>query len=156
MTGTTANRAVGGFEFRLAAEIGVVRNSDGSVYVDRPQSRYSGAPQAKLHKYGEGEFCRFRVGGLPAAEGVYCVFADEDLRYVGEAVDLRKRWYGYGHISPKNCYEGGRETNCRVNKLILQRARQEVIMTLWFLLTTRRKAVEAELRQRFRPPWNRV
>ena len=152
--GTT--RSVGGYQFLFASEIRVDRNSDGSVFTDRPQSRYAKASQASLHRYGDGEFCRFRLNGLPTGEGVYCVFADEDLAYVGEAVRLTKRWYDYGQISPRKCYEGGQETNCRVNKLVLQSARQGVTLTLWFLSTNRRKAVEAELRQRFRPPWNRA
>ena len=156
MNGTTANRIVGRFEFRLTAEIKVVRNSDDSVYVTRPQSRYFDASKARLHRYGEGEFCRFRMSGLPEAEGVYCLFSDGNLRYVGETIDLRQRWYGYGHISPRNCYDGGRQTNCRVNKLILHEVRKGVTLTLWFLCTTRRKEVEAELRQRLQPPWNRV
>jgi hypothetical protein len=25
---------------------------------------------------------------------------------------------GYGNISPKNCFKGGQETNCRVNNLV--------------------------------------
>ena len=156
MNDTIAKEVVGGFEFQLASEIRVDRNPDGSVYTDRPQSRYAKASQVSLHKYGDGEFCRFRFDGLRQAEGVYCVFGGDGLRYVGEAVDLRKRWYAYGQISPKNCYEGGRETNCRVNKLILDAVGKGVVLTLWYLVTPRRKAIEAELRERFRPPWNRV
>ncbi len=70
------------------------------------------------------------VPGLPASEGVYAVFAGQDLAYIGGAVNLAKRWYDYGQISPKKCYVGGQETNCRVNKLILQTARRSSRMTL--------------------------
>ncbi len=109
-----------------------------------------------MHKYGDGEFCKVLVPSVPASEGVYAVFAGDDLAYIGEAVNLRKRWYDYGQISPRKCYAGGQETNCRINKLILEANRRSTMMTLWFHRTTLRERIEQELRRRFQPPWNAV
>jgi hypothetical protein len=37
---------------------------------------------------------------------------DESKEYVGECRDLVKRFNsGYGQISPRNCFVGGRRTN---------------------------------------------
>jgi len=147
---------LGPYSFEFVGFIEPARDGNGAIRAHRPQARYAKARQTKLHKYGDGEFCKVLVPGLPASEGVYAVFAGQDLAYIGEAVNLRKRWYDYGQISPRKCYVGGQETNCRVNKLILQTAQRTTIVTLWFHETNMRKRIEQELRDRFRPPWNAV
>lgn len=147
---------IGPYSFDFVGPIEPVGMRAGAVFAYRPQARYAKSRQAKLHKYGDGEFCKVLVSGLPASEGVYAVFAGNDIAYIGEAVNLSKRWYDYGQISPRKCYVGGQETNCRVNKLILQEARRGTIMTLWFHRRDMRKAIEKDLRRRFQPPWNGV
>ena len=38
---------------------------------------------------------------------------------MGECANLSVRFNaGYGNISPKNCFKGGQETNCRLNNLL--------------------------------------
>jgi hypothetical protein len=61
---------------------------------------------------------------------------------------------GYGTISPRNCFVGGQETNCRLNNLILQEASTGAKISLWFLPSDEYKAIEQELRASERPDWN--
>jgi hypothetical protein len=88
--------------------------------------------------------------------GVYAVTVDDGIVYVGECQNLSERFNarGYGTISPRNCFEDGQPTNCRINALILQGAKQGSRIELWFHQTTERKPVEAEIISRLRPPWN--
>lgn len=151
-----STRRIGGYEFSLVSDLDIAKDPNGSIVTYRPQSRYARAKQASVHRYGDGQFCKILITNAPEAEGVYAVFVLEQLAYVGEAVNLAKRWYDYGQISPRKCYEDGQETNCRVNKLILKTAKEGLQMTLWFHLTPRRKDVEKELRNRFDPPWNAI
>ncbi len=149
-------RQLGGYEFLHVSDVEVARKADGSVLTHQPQARYAGSKQASLHRYGDGDFCKILVANTPEKEGVYALFVAEQLAYVGEAANLAKRWYDYGQISPRKCFEGGQETNCRLNKLILKTARDGLPMTLWFHQTSRRKQIEADLRRRLRPPWNAI
>ncbi len=152
----TGQRTIVDYAFSSLGPVAVSRNADGTPWSHQPQLRYAKAASSTLNRYGSGEFCEIRAAAAPHREGVYALFVGEDLVYVGEAVDLHKRWYHYGHISPRACYLGGQETNCRVNKLILEAARKGQPLGLWFHPTGRRKEIEAELRRELRPPWNAV
>lgn len=88
--------------------------------------------------------------------GVYALTVDGGVQYIGEAEDLTRRYnMGYGHISPRNCYTGGRATNCRLNHLIYKEASKGRKVDLWFYRTEDRLAAEAELIRSLQPPWNR-
>ncbi len=89
--------------------------------------------------------------------GVYAITAGDDVKYIGECQRLSERYnMGYGNISPRNCFVGGQETNCRINNLILNEAAAGASLVLWFLKTDNFKRIEQELRSSKRPPWNRV
>ena len=66
---------------------------------------------------------------------------------------------GYGTISPRNCFKGGQETNCRINNLILLTSKSGIELALWFYEIEggkqERVAVERELVQALKPTWNR-
>ena len=82
---------------------------------------------------------------------------DDELRYVGECTNLSARFNaGYGNISPKNCFKGRQETNCRMNNLIYLEAQVGRRISLWFCQTTQRKTIEAALRSTVNAIWNRV
>lgn len=83
-----------------------------------PQERYTKRDSVQLNNHGAGPFCEFRLRGLPHSSGVYVYLLRGEPVYVGQPVDLDARFYAYRRISPKNCYRGGRETNCRMNTLI--------------------------------------
>jgi hypothetical protein len=63
---------------------------------------------------------------------------------------------GYGQISPRNCYEGGQATNCRINRLVLEHATSGACLLLWFHPTGQSDGVERELIRAIQPSWNRA
>ena len=148
---------LGDYEFRHVTALEVERDRNGKPLKNRPQPRYSKASVTKLHLYGDGEFCRFTIPNDPPLGGVYVITSEGRPQYVGECVDLSKRYNtGYGNISPRNCFEGGQQTNCRINKLVLAEAAAGRRLDLWFFETANRKQVEARLIRSVRPPWNRT
>lgn len=148
---------VEGYDFAFVAHIEPVRNSDGAVEPMMPQDRYANVRGIALNSYGAGPFCKFVIPSTYRQSGVYLMVAGDNLRYIGECANLSVRFNaGYGNISPKNCYKGGQETNCRLNNLIHIAATGGEALTLWFHPTFEYKAVEAMLRSKRRAPWNRV
>ena len=111
----------------------------GEIRLDKdsemPQSRYAKAKQSSLHKYGDGPFCRFGVAKGCRKEGVYILSGGGNELYIGQCQNLEDRWgpRGYGTISPRNCFKGGQETNCRINNLILLTSKSGIELALWFL-----------------------
>jgi len=146
-----------GIHFQFVCQIEVARGFTGQILTDRPQGRYAKASSSRLHRYGSGEFCRFRIPTGWNNPGVYAVSVDSHLMYFGECEDLSFRFNtGYGQISPKNCYVGGQQTNCRINKLVLEAAQSDATINLYFHSTSDHKELESQLLRRHdRPPWNR-
>jgi hypothetical protein len=145
-----------GHDFAHVCDIEPHRNADGTVRAFKPQGRYENTRGLKLHKYGSGEFCHFRIDAAHVA-GVYALTVGGEVLYVGECVDLSARFNaGYGNISPRNCFEGGRGTNCRVNASILAAVQAGGRVSLWLFRAADRRAVEAQLRASMELEWNRV
>jgi len=142
------------FEFVLVIE--PEKNADGVIAEFMPQSRYKGAGTERLNRHGNGPFCKFRVPRDISYSGVYDITVSDEVRYIGECVDLSKRWglSQYGSISPKNCYVGGQSTNCKINGRILSHSLNGEIIRLWFYQTSEHKAVESRLLSNFCPSWN--
>jgi hypothetical protein len=148
---------IGGHRFELVGEIQPERDENGSVRQYMPQSRYRNHKQLPLNKYGAGPFCKFKISNLFPVSGVYVLTIEGEVRYVGECENLSARFNaGYGNISPKNCFKGGQETNCRLNNLICDAASAGQQIALWFLQTADHKVVEATIRAASRLAWNRV
>lgn len=84
----------------------------------------------KLHRFGRGPFCEFKIQDHLDEKGLYCFLINHKVKYIGKVTGnsaFRKRFnQGYGHISPYNCYQrgnghsGGRITNCHVNCCVNQ------------------------------------
>ena len=146
-----------GLLFKPACPISPENGVLGGILTHRPQDRFAGSGRMRLHKYGDGEFCRFRIPSGLTFTGVYAITVDHELVYIGECENLSRRFNtGYGHISPRNCYAGGRQTNCRVNKLVLEAARSGAQIDLHFFRTPEHKGLETRLfAQLGKPPWNR-
>jgi hypothetical protein len=122
-----------------------------------PQDRYKNLKQLSLNRYGAGPFCKFKIPGRIQTKGVYLLIVEDEIRYVGEAVNLSSRFNaGYGNISPKNCFKGGQETNCRLNNLVYKTAQAGNRVSLWFFPTLDHKEVEKTLRSTLKPEWNAV
>lgn len=145
--------------FEFVDSISVERNEAGRVDIKMPQSRYAKSDEYPVHRYGWGPFCKLSVNTseYSGSEGVYIFTAGYEIKYVGETVDVHNRIQaGYGNISPKNCFEGGQQTNCRINHLILETVRNGSHVSLWVEETQDRKRRETELIEQCNPPWNKA
>jgi hypothetical protein len=130
---------------------------DGStVYGYKPYLRYANRKGLELHSYGEGPFCSFRIPNeYNGKTGVYLLKINGDIVYVGKTNDLGIRFnQGYGNISPRNCYMGGPETNCRINNLILEEIKKGQSIELFFYETDDIDSVELSLISEKKPGWN--
>jgi len=145
------------YEFEHVCDIDPLRDTDGALRQQIPQARYQNARSLPLNRHGAGPFCKFRIPSRFQASGVYVLTLDKELRYVGECANLSARFNsGYGNISPKNCFKGGQETNCRLNNLLYAALLAGQQVSLWFFRTADYKPVEATLRPTLNPAWNRV
>jgi len=146
---------LGEHDFEHVCDIAPVCGSDGVLTQFMPQNRYRNACDVPLNKYGAGPFCKFKIPGRFSRCGVYAMIADSELRYIGECANLSKRFnMGYGNISPKNCFKGGQETNCRINNLVYVTILGGERLSLWFFRTAEYKFVEIALREALKPLWN--
>ena len=148
---------LGDFEFEHVCDIEPVRLKDGSIGQHMPQERYKNERNLPLNKYGAGPFCKFKIPSRFQESGVYVLTVDGAARYVGECANLSARFNaGYGNISPKNCFKGGQETNCRLNNLVYTACLSGQRISLWFLQTYDYKTMELALRSALRLTWNRI
>lgn len=154
-------RSIEGHLFEQLGAIEPLRGDDGRIIEEMPQSRYRNRDALPLHNYGAGPFCRFRAVRGRRESGVYIISSGETALYVGECQNLGDRYgsNGYGGISPRNCFRGGQETNCRINTLILDASKGGDELTIWFHLAdggkTTRVEIEARLKAALKPAWNR-
>ena len=68
------------------------------------------------------KFCKFKLtsNNIDYKSGVYIWVINKEIIYVGEAKNIKKRFNnGYGTISPRNIFEGGQSTNCKMNRVVL-------------------------------------
>jgi hypothetical protein len=148
---------LGDYEFEYVCDIEPLRLTDGSIGQHLPQERYRNARNLPLKKYGAGPFCKFRIPSRFQVSRVYVLTVDGALQYVGECANLSARFNaGYGNISPKNCFKGGQETNCRLNNLLFTALLVSEHISLWFYQTSDYKLVELALGGTLRLTWNRI
>jgi hypothetical protein len=150
------NRDFAGHVFERIGLIEPERDASGAVREFMPQSRYRNARALPLNDHGSGPFCRSTIARDIHRPGVYVITLVDQPVYVGKCHNLAQRFgpQGYGAIQPKNCFVGGQPTNCKVNNLILQHARQGQSMELWFRATSELAPVERDVIVKIRPPWN--
>lgn len=143
-----------GYNFSFLQFIEVERDSNGKVIEDTPQSRYLNERNLKIHSYGDGTFCKFKISA-DEVPGVYLWIVDDEIIYIGETANLRNRFNkGYGVISARNCFEGGQTTNCKMNKVVLEYTKKNKTIKLYFLQTEDYKAVEFELLSKINTKYN--
>ena len=101
----------------------------------------------KKNKYGEKDFCKFKIKYPKKISGVYLWVVESEIIYIGETEDLLSRFNtNYGHITPYNCIIKGQTTNCKMNNTVLELFRKHnKIVHLYFLPTPNNKEVEAIL-----------
>ena len=157
----TMRRYIKGYLFERVEAIEPLRGDDAEIIEEMPQSRYRNRNGLSLNNYGHGPFCRFRVARGWRESGVYIIASGDTTVYVGECQNLEERYNsnGYGGISPRNCFRGGQETNCRINASILQAVTGGDEFALWFHLVEGGKAdrveIETRLKVALNPAWNR-
>lgn len=142
------------FDFicHLSPEIG----PDGQCRSLMPQDRYNNVKGLPRNTYGVGPFCKFRIPSQLKASGVYALAIDGSVKYIGECVNLSSRYNsGYGNISPRNCFKGGQETNCRINALVHAEYRRGRKVELWFHAVREHKAMERRLLAMETYEWNK-
>ena len=73
-----------------------------------------------LNRYGDNQFCEFKINNHNNDKGIYCFIKDDQIKYIGRCTDNFKKRInqGYGKIHPKNCFIDGQATNCHLNSLI--------------------------------------
>jgi hypothetical protein len=145
-----------GYEFIHICRIEPILDAGGTVRKYLPQDKFSNERSLPLNRYGLGPFCKFRIPTHYRASGVYAVMVGQIIKYIGECRHLSLRYnMGYGNISPRNCFKGGQETNCRLNDLIFGATADGADVDLWFHQTTTFKVAELELLAIQRSEWNR-
>jgi len=151
-----------GYVFLRVGQIEAELDRCGYIKEYMPQSRYENIKGLPLHKYGGGPFCKFRIARGVHKSGVYILKKNDVPVYVGQCFNLYKRWSsnGYGGISPRNCFKGGQETNCRINNLICLELQNGASFELYFHELSPEKfrlnEVEIMLITNLRPDWNRT
>lgn len=147
-------RTWGNYSFEWAALIRPEVDDLGAPQAFYPHSAYANPQNLALHPYGEGPFCRFRIPTNLQAAGVYLLVSDTPL-YAGECANLATRFnHGYGAISPRDCYTGGRPNHCRINHLLFEQAKAGKQTEIWFHKATKRAAVLEEVIKAVKPAWN--
>lgn len=98
-------------------EVGLVFNEcEKNIY-----TKYRNIKRLKLHQYGDSIFCKFNIENkYKRLKGLYCFAINDRIVYIGRCTDnySKRINYGYGNISPRNCFIGGQSTNCRINAKI--------------------------------------
>lgn len=126
----------------------------GKVIRYYPQAEYNNIRRLSLNYYGAGAFCRFRIHA-PEAPGVYLWIVGSEILYIGETYNLARRFNeGYGMIAPRNCFEGGQSTNCKMNKAVMEYFERGTPVELYFYETRDYKRVELELLGRYKTRYN--
>jgi hypothetical protein len=128
----------------------------GQVLSHFPQERYRNASNLPLNPYGGGPFCKFRIPKQFKTSGVYALVVEGSIKYIGECINLSSRYNsGYGNISPRNCFKGGQETNCRINALIHAESQLGRKVELLFHAAREHKELEKRLLSIGAYEWNR-
>jgi hypothetical protein len=147
---------IGPYTFAHICKIDPVRNDDGTVRQYMPQGKFNNLKGLPLSEYGHGPFCKFRVPNTFRTSGVYALQIAGAVNYIGECQNLAARYNaGYGNISPRNCFKGGQDTNCRLNNLICLAAIDGSAIDLWFHPTPNHKTAELDLLAIQKWAWNR-
>jgi hypothetical protein len=147
--------------FDFVCELVPKKDFDGNIIKDFPLERYAKKDISKIHKYGRGPFCKFSIPyNFQGKSGIYLILVNNFLVYVGICNDLVQRFnQGYGTIQPRNCFEGGQQTNCRINKLCLDEFENDSKIELKFNLNNskeNREAIENYIINSRNPKWNLI
>lgn len=144
------------YDFEYVQNLNPVLDNSGNIKEFSPQGGYLKRDSTELNKHGAGVFCRFSIHPKwSGVSGVYVFFIDDELVYIGQAVNFAQRFnMGYGNISPKNCFVGGQSTNCKINKMVLHEIKSGRIVSVYFHITHDYNLIERELIKYYKPIYN--
>lgn len=145
-------------KLNLICEIVPKKDKSGQIFEYDFQEDIAGMTDLHFSRYGKGPFCRFSIpNGYLGKSGIYFIFENNELRYIGECINLTTRFnLGYGMIEFRNCLHDGQQTNCRMNHLILESIKNHGKIFLYFYETSDRKNLEKRLITDYHPSWNRT
>lgn len=103
------------------------------------------------------KFCKFKLKSdkVDNISGVYIWVLDNEIIYIGETNKLKDRFNtGYGIICPRNIFKGGQSTNCKMNRVILNKAKENKYVTIYFHKTPYYKKIESFLLSKYKTEYN--
>lgn len=142
------------YVFTYVCDIEPAKNIDGTIKEFHPEKNNNKG--SILNKYGEGPFCKFSISPKwSGVMGVYALFFDDELKYIGQCIDFAKRFnQGYGQIQSRNCFVKGQSTNCKINKFIFSSIGNGICVKLHFFETNLYDEVESKLIEHYKPMLN--
>lgn len=145
-----------GFKFLFVQELNLKCDSTGRIQQYTPQDNFGKYDGKKLNNHGSGPFCKFSIGSEWTGRcGVYALFVNDELLYIGRCQDLSKRFNsGYGYISYRNRLHDGQSTNCKINSMVLKHYHEGNEIGLYFNETNEHKHIENILLRKLNPPYN--
>ena len=152
-----AAKTINGYTFNYICEIKPQKDEFDKIKTYNPRERYNNQRKLALNEYGDSDFCIFDVETDITNSGVYVLFFGEELVYIGQAKNFKKRWSrtNYGSISPRNCFVGGQSTNCHINSAICAQSKKGTHIYLYFYPTEDYNNVERTLIKARHPELNR-
>lgn len=145
-----------GLTLKLICEIEPRKDQSGNIFEYDFKDFNDTNPDLKFSQYGRGPFCRFSIpNGFSGKMGVYFIFENQALQYIGKCKDLAIRFnLNYGVIELRNCLHKGQRTNCRINNQILSGIKERKRYFLYFWETPDMDNLETRLILYYHPPWN--
>jgi hypothetical protein len=143
-------------KLNLVCEIEPKKDKSGQIFEYDFQEFKDTSTGLQFSQHGGGPFCRFSIpNGYSGKPGVYFIFENQTLRYIGKCKDLAIRFnLNYGIIELRNCLHKGQRTNCRINNQILCGVKEKKHYFLYFFETPSMDDLETKLIVYYHPPWN--
>src|SRR5438128_814836 len=104
-------RNIGGFEFRYEGVLALKTRPTGTIV----EYSHRLPEDVRANRYAAGPFCAFSPSGASSEAGVYAIVVGDEVKYIGECIDLNRRFgpNGYGYIAARKCHADGQATNCK-------------------------------------------
>lgn len=109
-----------------------------------------------LNPYGDETYSKFKIKDHLSAKGLYAFFHETQIVYIGRTHDTfgKRINFGYGNISPKNCYLDGQATNCHLNALITKNWAKVRLYVCQIANDIEIDILERRLINHYHPLWN--
>lgn len=150
--GNKMTKTIGGYDFKYIDTINPEKDENGKLKT----VKYN-LSENEIHRFGGLEYCYFNVEGAQGKSGVYALFVDDELVYIGSTYNLAVRWSReqYGKIIAGECKrKNGLITNCNVNANICKAVKENKECKLYFYGTSDYKKIESEIIKSQQPVLN--